>query len=613
MKSSISSTVIRRYTQSFVEYIAIFLQVTDSVTPPSATPPLILDNQRMRETEDGIQINMFGSLEQNEKLMVTIPLTKIKMKMMFGRIPKKSSAVPNFQAPSTAAPLFPENSVSNQYPPKHALLSTPPLHTKLTPEDFQRMENMPHEYWEAPELTRPHPPSGPPPPPQWRPPPPMEQSYRARPPYPPRHRPPFYRPPMPHPPPPPEHHQSWSPPHQWPLANSTESGPLNRAPNPGNWSQNAPSRPDPNASGRYPRPSGVEQRPSGIDSRPSGMDPRPGGMEQRPGGVDPRQGGVDPRPSGMDPRPSGMDPRPSGMDPRHAGSDPRHSMNNPRASVHNNPRNSPSLHHSQRMKWGQSANMEPRQTVNTEQRPMQSSPPYAGQHGMSPPLNYGSNKQGWSDKISPNWKFDRVSPAWSLSPDHTSPSAKVGDDAAAKRMDPRKKYSHLKIKSKNSPGSGSSKDSYASSETSTSLSGPGFKIPKLLTNSTGLDKPIDPKELFGNDGVDSQPYGEITFGTYKSPFNQSSSSDIPENTNSDHPASSHATTQSDSHTSDGKSGTAGGHEVTVPSYFAQIESELGGGGLEIESAFGSLSEKSKDTQSQESHARKLPSVFGFGR
>ncbi len=639
--------------------------MTDSVTPPLNTPTFLPDNQRVLVNENGVQINMFGSLEQTEKLLITIPLTKIKMKTRLGRIPKKSSVSSTFDS----NPLFPE---SNQNPPKRALLATPLPHTKLTPEDFQRMETMPHEYWEAPELSkpqppdlstshppelsrphppelsrpyppelsRPHPPSGP----QWR--PPAEQSYRGRSSYPPQNKQPFYRSPMPPHQPPPEQQQSWSPPRQWPVGNRMESG-VNRAPNvgTGKWNQNVPPRPDPNAAGRYSKPSGMESRPSGIDPRPGGMDPRaggmdprpggiesrpsgmesrpggidhrPGGMDPRPGGIDPRPGGMDPRPggmesrpSGMDPRPGGIDPRPSGMDPRHANNDPRHLISDPRSSVRHDPRNSSSQsYHGQRMRWGQSANMEPRQSANMEPRqsanmeprPVQSSPPYAGQHSMSPPVNYG--KQGWSDKISPNWNVDRVSPVWSSSPDHSS-SSKAGDDAT-KRVDPRKKYSHLKIKSKNSPiQSSSNKDNLYSAEPTTS-SGPGFKIPKLLTNSTGLDKPFDPKELFGSDGVESQPYGEITFGTYNSPFGQSS--EVKGNTDSKTVANNHATT-ADTH--EAKPDTTRGQEVTVPSYFAQIESELGGGGLEIESAFGSLPEKNRQTQ--ESQARKLPSVFGFG-
>lgn len=535
------------------------------MTPPSTTPTFLPDNQQVLVNENGVHINMFGSSEQNENLTIAIPLWKVKLKKMIGRIPKKSFATPTSQASSIPVPLFPENS---QIPLKPALLPTPPPHIKLTPEDFQKMENMPHEYWEAPELSRPHPPEPPrphpPSGPQWR--PPVEQSYRAQPPCPPRQRQPFYRPPIPpRQPLPPEHrHQSWSPPQQWPVTNTVESlvpSEMNRTQNQGNWNQNISPRSGPNTGGHYPR------------------------------------SGIDPRSSEMDPRSSRMDPRQGGMNPRQVNNDPRHSMSDPRALVHNDSRSPPQSYHGQHTKWGQSANM--------EQRQIQSSPSYTGQHGMSPP-NYG--KPGWSEKISPNWKTEHVSPVWGSSPDHTS-SVKTGDDAV-KRVDPRKKYSHLKIKSKNSPSQSSNKDSTVTTNSDSISSGPGFKIPKLLTNSTSLDKPIDPKELFGNDGVDTQPYGEITFGTYKSPFNQSS--DLPKSSDSETTSNNHSTIPSDSQNNESKSSVAGGQEVAVPSYFAQIDSELGGGGLEIESAFGSLSEKSKESQPQESQARKLPSVFGFG-
>ena len=691
-------------------------QVVDCVSPPSTmpTPPTphpLMPNERMRINEDGIQVNMFGQNEgfvpmpkdSTDEMTVSIPLTKVKMKTKLGRIPKKSTAPPTSMAPPswdsnapTPAPLFPGSLGDHtkgqaQNSPKRVLLPTPPLHAKLTPEDFKQMENMPHEYWEAPHLSetppQPHPPGGP----ERR--PSIEPSYRPQPPFPPRQKQPFYRPPVPPRPAPPE--QSWKqPPHQWP--GKMESGPpnSNRPPpdvGPGAWNQNAPPRPDQNTSGGYPRPAGMDHRPSGIDPRSSGMDPRPGGMDPRPSGMDPRPSGMDPRPSGMDHhrpsgmdhhrpggmdprpsgmdhhRPSGMDPRPSGMDPRHTGNDPRHStINNPRFSAHSDPRNSPSQpHHGPGTKWGQ--------PTNIEQRQMQSSPPYAGQHGMSPPLSI--DKLGWSDKMSPNWKKpDRVSPAWGTnpdpryssndprfsaqnnprnspsqpyhgpgakwgqstnvgqmqssppyagqhgmsppdkldkispnwkpaswgtSPDHQSSTGKgVGD---TKRLDPRKKYSHLKIKSKNSPN-----------ESTELTSAPSYKIPKLLSDSTGLDKPIDPNELFGSDGggMDSQPYGEITFGTYKSPFSQNSETN--ENTPSETAASNHKTISNTQTATDEIKPT--GQEVAVPSYFAQMESELGGAGLEIESAFSSLPEKGKEEESkgQESQARKLPSVFGFG-
>ena len=210
--------------------------------------------------------------------------------------------------------------------------------------------------------------------------------------------------------------------------------------------------------------------------------------------------------------------------------------------------------------------------------------------------------------MSPNWKPDSVSPHWGTSPDHHS-SSKGAADTANKRVDPRKKYSHLKIKSKNAPSSPSQK------RDSTESLNPGYKIPKLLTDSASLDKPIDPKDLFGADGIDSQPYGEITFGTYKSPFTSStdptkektSSQSETDNQDPDAPPVTENRTDTVNTTS---------HD-SVPSYFAHIESELGGGGLEIESAFGSLSEKSQESSSdssrtKESQARKLPSVFGYG-
>lgn len=634
--------------------------MTPTATTP--TPHPLMANERMLINEDGIQVNMFGQSEgfvasmpkeaTTEEMTVSIPLTKVKIKTKLGRIPKKSTAPATSMAPpswnsNTPAPLFPGTSLGDhtkgeaQNPPKRVLLPTPPLHVKLTPEDFKRMENMPHEYWEAPHLSETHPQPHPPGIPERR--PSIEPSYRPPPPFPPRQRQPFYRPPVPPPrPAPPE--QSWNqpPPHQWP--GKMESGPPNSnrpLPDvhvgPGVWNQNAPPRPDKNASGGYPRPA---PRPSGMDSRPSGMDPRPSGMDSRPSGMDSRHTGNDPRHSTIknpsDPRNSpsqpyqgpgakwgqstnigkmqssppyagqhGMSPplstdkrgwsdrmspnwkKPDRVSPAWGTNpDPRYSSNDPRFSAHSDPRNSPSQpYHGPGAKWGQSTNI----------GKMQSSPPYAGQHGMSPPLS--TDKRGQLDKMSPNWK-----PAsWGTSPDHQNSTGKgVGD--ATKRLDPRKKYSHLKIKSKNSPNESSTEPT----------SEPSYKIPKLLSDSTGLEKPIDPKELFGSDGgMESQPYGEITFGTYKSPFTQNTK--INENTPSETAASINNKTVSNTQTTTDEMKSTG-QEVAVPSYFAQIESELGGGGLEIESAFSSLSEKSKEEESkgQESQARKLPSVFGFG-
>lgn len=75
-----------------------------------------------------------------------------------------------------------------------------------------------------------------------------------------------------------------------------------------------------------------------------------------------------------------------------------------------------------------------------------------------------------------------------------------------RRMDPRMKYSHLKIKPKGSgsPG-GQQPPKRANPDGSPSAGGPSFKIPKLLQDSSALDRPMDPHDLFKGVGGMPEP------------------------------------------------------------------------------------------------------------
>ena len=482
---------------------------------------------------------------------------------------------------------------------------------------------MTHEYWEAPGLTEP--PGLPPGGTNWI--PPYNVRFPPRPPGPPRYKQPFFRPPGPRafPPRPPQH---WNPPpqHGHPPWQST-GGPSNF--------NTRPVGVESRQGGMESRHVGMESRHGGVKPIPVAMEPKPVGMELRPGGIEPRPGGIEPRHGGMDPRQTGSDPRQSSVDPRYIGQDPRRSSSQASQVVPNQ---------GGVTKWGQ-------QPSHSDTKPssFQSGSPYS--HPASSSLHGGGNHQSqpafspprpssvdrvspvWSnnslyEKTSPNWKpstAESSSPVWGTSPDHPS-SVKGGTDTnASRRLDPRKKYSHFKIKTKGSPQQPSSKRESDADSSST-----GFKIPKLLKDTSGLDKPLDPSDLFGGGELGSQPYGEITIGNYTSPFSQhteggsidSNPKDTQEvNCRDEVPVSdSREDGQESVKVDEYKSRTSPTfNEPQVPSYFAQIDVGLGGGAsdLKIDSAFGSLSDKNKTSEDRDKmddggHARKLPSVFGFG-
>ena len=643
----------------------------DSVTPTSATlhqsfPQHPLQAVTAREnntveihetTDEGFQIKMFGSQEiENEdqklllvsipktvsdenQLIVSIPLAKLTdFKKSLARIPKKTPSVtntePSFsmgndvpsttspQVPSQPVPLFPGSLISeeeqikgaSQNLPKKILLPTPPPHTKLTPDDLKKMETMPHEYWEAPGLTEPPPADT-----SWI--PPYNVRFPPRPPgLPPRHKQPFFRPhgPRMFPPRPPQY---WNPPPQHGRPPWQSTGSINTRPS-------GPSGMEPR---QEPRPGGMEPRqeprPFVVEPRSVVLESRPGRMEQKPGGMDPRQTGNDPRQSSIDPRYLGQDRRRSSSQasqiaPIQGGGatkwGPPHSDNKPSPFQSGSPYSIPtssSLHGSG------------------------SHQPHQPQPGFSPPRPSSADRVSpvWSDsssyeKISPNWKpgtTENSSPVWGTSPDHPS-SAKAGMDTnASRRLDPRKKYSHLKIKTKGSP-----QQPLTKTEGDVDSASTGFRIPKLLKDTSGLDKPLDPSDLFSGGELGSQPYGEITIGNYTSPFSQHTEDggvdsnfknsrevnrrdEVPVSDDRQDAQESVAVNDSKNRTSPTFSDSK---LAQVPSYFAQIDMGLGGGtdDLKIESAFGSLSDKNKqsgdeaDDRGQSSHARKLPSVFGFG-
>jgi hypothetical protein len=179
----------------------------------------------------------------------------------------------------------------------------------------------------------------------------------------------------------------------------------------------------------------------------------------------------------------------------------------------------------------------------------------------------------------------------------------------------------------------------------------GFKIPKLLQDSSALNRPMDPGELFsGKDALsvgDERERGSgmtTPFGAFRSMFPQAPSSEAEENnTESAGPsqkfgeitmgadplptkakendetdkqkegASSESTNPDETKNDDSISKPA-----EVPSYLAHLNMGLDDD-LKIDSAFGSLSDKNtKDGENvnseksdQDSQARKLPNIFGF--
>lgn len=251
---------------------------------------------------------------------------------------------------------------------------------------------------------------------------------------------------------------------------------------------------------------------------------------------------------------------------------------------------------------------------------------------------------------------------------HSGPGVAMGGakkEGETRKVDPRMKYSHLKIKSKGSNTSSQSTILKRPEESSN----PNFKIPKLLQNSSSLERPMDARDLFkGEDGGEGgeRGYGDISasFGMFKSNFFstrselQDGASNIAttnkqpfgeitmkkgNNGRRDSTTSSNenngemkALTTAEKEKEGYNSSDKGAVETddteedttlfkpTVPSYLAHLDVGLGNDDLKIDSAFGSLAAGKADGGSgngeggatsdkqHDSQARKLPSMFGLG-
>ena len=173
-------------------------------------------------------------------------------------------------------------------------------------------------------------------------------------------------------------------------------------------------------------------------------------------------------------------------------------------------------------------------------------------------------------------------------------------------------------------------------------------MPKLLQNREVLERPLDPKELFGGNSGGSRE-GSLEFdmvgifgssvGSYISRVSDPrSSSDasfgeitLPQNTHGPETkdgdekceregvSGESLSAKQEEVKKEGVSGTKKGEEtpVTVPSYLAELGVGLGESDLTIDSAFRSLdkrvieSKKESVTQKSQDTAKKLPSIFSF--
>ena len=243
--------------------------------------------------------------------------------------------------------------------------------------------------------------------------------------------------------------------------------------------------------------------------------------------------------------------------------------------------------------------------------------------------------------------MDKRSPTWRTSPEYSGNLSPSGDQT--KRRDPRMKYAHLKIKSKGQNSNANSQPilKRSAGEAGMDIPTPGFKIPKLLQDSSSLNRPMDPGELFsGKDALsvaDEREQRGVTapFGTFRSMFAQAPSSESEENnaesagpaqkfgeiTMGTEPSPPKAKESDDvvkerqessdlTKVEENKDSNSTSKPSEVPSYLAHLNMGLGDD-LKIDSAFGSLSDKSakdgenSEKNSQDSQARKLPSIFGF--
>ena len=528
------------------------------------------------------------------------------------------------QLSSQPIPLFPPKPrppevdlASSLEPPRRALLPTPPPHMKLAPDDIKRMELAQPEYWESPDLQGPQ---------------------------------------VPAPPPFPAHPQQGFYPQNGagPVANNA-------------WS--TPSY-DGGPHGIGPRP----QRQGGMDLRPGNTtDLRQEGMAPRHTDTEMGHGGFDPRPGG------GFDPRQGGFDPRQGQADLRQMPIPPRPPpplsqpgfAQPPPPPLPPIRQQQQLQWMGPGSVphHPPQLPPPQRPTLTPFHPRPDSHiptpGSSLPAPFGSLPQAPLEKTSPVWGLGS-------SPEHTgstgfaesSPLSSPSGDP--RRVNPRTKYAHLKIKPKGQsaspqqqqPGStssilkksASSKQSESSERLEPKQETP-FKIPKLLQNPLVLDNPLDPKELFGSNakGLETeQDYGEITapFGSFRPFFSRNESGRRAGPSSSQHGTGTKqpygeitlehqdnsrrksvspppviartAPPEAEKEEKETKLSPSENTVPAVPSYLASLG--LGGGSddLTIDSAFGSLGDKSKvatetgkEPEKQDT-AKKLPSIFGLG-
>ena len=212
-------------------------------------------------------------------------------------------------------------------------------------------------------------------------------------------------------------------------------------------------------------------------------------------------------------------------------------------------------------------------------------------------------------------------------------------------MDPRTKYSHLKIKPKGAPslsgssGSGGGQKGEGGTADVTGGAGERTHMPKLLQEPPPVQRPFDPRELFDSAAsrevsgseyqVSSGPFG-TTFGSF---FTRSSSDSGAPTTDSLQYGEITMTSDRDSGKSETNAATATNPEeseakkeelnstktTVVPSYLAELG--VGESDLMIDSAFSSLDKKdgtggqdgsSRGTESTTVTAKKLPNIFGLG-
>ena len=249
------------------------------------------------------------------------------------------------------------------------------------------------------------------------------------------------------------------------------------------------------------------------------------------------------------------------------------------------------------------------------------------------------------------------SPRWGGSPEQSSPVNHHGGGGApreGRRVDPRTKYSHLKIKPKgsSSPSQSILKRPHPDSDSSSPSS---FKIPRLLQDPAALDRPMDPLDLFK--GSAETGYEDSStpapFGIFKTNFFSRSQPAPPdegagpaakrafgeitlEGTSSrdrqgypacgaeDQKRETKGASDTDAQVGSGNEPSSkvspeekSPEPPSVPSYLAQLDVGLGSD-LKIDSAFGSLADDGKSSKEgkkegeESSLARKLPSMFGLG-